>query len=63
MAKTGNFNKSDLTLAQKVAYYKYMMCYPGCNDPTKEDIETNNLIKGNKEKTKNDTKITKSDLK
>lgn len=38
MAKTGNFTPSQLTLAEKTEYYKYMMGYPGATDPSK-DIE------------------------
>lgn len=38
MAKTGEFELSNLKLQDKVDYYKYMMDYPGFPDPSK-DIE------------------------
>lgn len=38
MAKTGEFELSQLRLAEKVQYYKYMMAFEGATDPG-ADIE------------------------
>lgn len=45
MAKTGNFTPSQLTLAEKTEYYKYMMGYPGATDPSKDIEVRQQLVK------------------